>query len=94
MDIKELEYADFALQSLIKNRPIENFIFYDALNGISDFLKSQMTGDKRNLVNKNIDTFYGIKNILEIYYKGGSCLREIIEVNYLDFRNLVNQLNS
>ena len=28
MDLKELEYTDFVLKSLIKDRPVVNIIFY------------------------------------------------------------------
>jgi len=92
MILKKLEYADFVLQSLIKDRPVENIIFYNALNGIFDFLQSDMGKHKRRIVSENINILRGIKNIIEIYYNGGSCIREIIEVNYSDFRKLVDQL--
>jgi hypothetical protein len=92
MDLSKLEYANFALKSLIENRPIEKFVFYNALNGISEFFKSGMTENEKNLVNENIDVFKGIFNILKINYEGGSCIKEIIEVNYLDFNKLVNKL--
>ena len=92
MILKKLEYADFVLQSLIKDRPVENIIFYNALNGIFEFLKSDMNEYEKKVVSENIDILRGIKNIIEIYYNGGSCIREIIEVNYSDFRKLVDQL--
>ena len=92
MILKKLEYADFVLQSLIKDRPVENIIFYNALNGIFDFLQSGMSKHEERIVSENINILRGVKNIIEIYYNGGSCIREIIEVNYSDFRKLVDQL--
>jgi len=92
MILKKLEYADFVLQSLIKDRPVENVIFYNALNGIFDFLQSGMSKHEERIVSENINILRGVKNIIEIYYNGGSCIREIIEVNYSDFRKLVDQL--
>ena len=92
MDLKELEYTDFVLKSLIKDRPVVNIIFYNAMNGISNFLKSDLNEHERKVVSENIDILRGVKNIIEIYYNGGSCIREIIEVNYSDFRKLVDQL--
>jgi hypothetical protein len=92
MDLTELEYTDFVLNSLVKDRPVVNIIFYNALNGISNFLKSDMNGHEKKVVSENINILRGVKNIIEIYYNGGSCIREIIEVNYLDFRKLIDQL--
>ncbi len=92
MDLNTLEYANFALKSLVDNKPVENFVFHDALNGISDFLKSEMDEKEKDLVNRNIDVFRGITNIFKIYHKGGSCIREIIEANYMDFNSLVEKL--
>jgi len=92
MILKKLEYADFVLQSLIKDRPVENVIFYNALNGIFDFLQSGMSKHEERIVSENINILRGVKNIIEIYYNGGSCIREIIEINYSDFRKLVDQL--
>jgi len=92
MNLKPLEYANFALKSLIDNRPVEQFVFYNALQGISDFLKSDMNKSERELIDKNIDVFIGISNILKRYHEGESCIREIIEINYLDFNKLINIL--
>ena len=92
MILKKLEYADFVLQSLIKDRPVENVIFYNALNGIFDFLQSGMSKHEERIVSENINILRGVKNIIKIYYNGGSCIREIIEVYYSDFRKLVDQL--
>ncbi len=93
MNLKALEYANFAMKSLIKGRPVENFVFRDALNGISNFLKSGMKENEKELVKANIDVLNGITNILKINFEGGSCIKEIIEVNYSDFSKLVDQLH-
>ena len=92
MDFKKLEYANFALKSLIENRPVEKFVFYNALNGISEFLQSDMNKEEKNLIEKNINCFKGVSNILKIYHDEGSCIREIVEANYIDFNELINLL--
>ena len=93
MNLAYLEYTNFAFQSLISKRPVEIFVFHNALNGISDFLKSEMSEQERGLINQNMDLFYGVKNIFETYIKGGSCITEIVEANYKDFNDLVTKLN-
>ena len=57
-----------------------------------NFLKSDLNEHERKVVSENIDILRGVKNIIEIYYNGGSCIREIIEVNYSDFNKLIEQL--
>ena len=92
MDLRELEYTNFALKSLIDKRPIEIFVFHNALNGISNFLSSDMKDFERDFINENMDVFLGIINIFKRYLKNESCVREIIQVNYTDFNKLVDQL--
>ena len=92
MDLKYLEYANFALKSLIENRPVEKFVFYNALNGVSEFLQSDMSKAERDLIEKNINCLNGVSNIFKIYHDGGSCIREIVEANYMDFGALINLL--
>ena len=92
MKLEALEYANFALKSIIEKRPVETFVFYNALQGISDFLKSDMDSVERDLINKNIERFNGVINVLKIYHDGGSCIREIVEANYMDFNALINFL--
>lgn len=92
MDLRKLEYANFALKSLIEHRPVEKFVLYNALNGISEFLKSNMNGSEKRMVQENINILRGVSNILKIYHEGGSCIGEIIEANYMDFNTLINSL--
>jgi len=92
MNLNDLEYANLALKSLINHKPVEKFVFYNALNGISDFLKSEMDDSERQYINENVDVFIGISNILQRYYEGSSCISEIIEANYSDFNKLINHL--
>ena len=66
MDLKALEYANFALKSLIDDKPIEKFVFNDALVGIADFLKSEMNEAEKRYIDQNIDVFMGVSNILRI----------------------------
>ena len=93
MDLKALENANFALKSLIDDKPIEKFVFNDALVGIADFLKSEMNEAEKRYIDQNIDVFMGVSNILRINYEGRSCIKEIIEVNYTDFIKIVDHLN-
>ena len=93
MNLKDLEYANFAIKSIIEDKPLESFVYHNALNGISDFLKSKMTKKEREIVSQNITTLNGVVNILKRYNEGGSCIREIIEINYSDLTKVVDRLN-
>ena len=93
MNLKDLEYANFAIKSIIDDKPLENFVYHNALNGISDFLKSGMTKKEREIVSQNITTLNGVVNILKRYNEGGSCIREIIEINYSDFTKVIDRLS-
>ena len=92
MNLKHLEYANFVLNSIIKDRPVEKFVYYNALNGLIDFLKIEKTREEELLVYFNTDVIKGVSRIFQIYYDGGSCLKGIVEANYLDFNNLVEDL--
>ena len=95
MNLTHLHYALYALDLLVNKRPIENFVFQKALNGMLDFLESDDLDDEyRRLINENIGVFYGAKNILKTYLDGGSCIHEIIELNYLDFKKLIDEINN
>ena len=90
MDLKKLEYADFAIKSLIVDRPVEKFVFHDALNGIYDFLESGKSLQEKKLIEDNFHMFQGVINILKINLSGGSCIKEIIEVNYDGFNKFID----
>ena len=89
--LQKLEYANFALQAIIQDKHVETIVFYNALNGITEFLKSNLTARENLLVTQNINVFRGVSNILKQYYEGKSCIREIVEVNFKDFTELIDQ---
>jgi len=94
MNLTHLHYALYALDLLVNNKPIEKFVFQKALNGMLEFLESDdLEGEFRELINENIGVLYGAKNILKTYLDGGSCIHEIIELNYIDFKKLIDEIN-
>ena len=95
MNLTHLHYAFYVLSLLVNKRPVENFVLQKALNGMLEFLESDDLSDEyRKLINENIGVLYGARNILKTYVEGGICAHEIIELNYMDFKKLIDGINS
>ncbi len=92
MDLKKLEYTDFAMQSLIAKRPLNRFVLHNGLNEIYEFLSSEKSTMEQNVIDENLRVFEVITKILKVYLKGEKCIGEIMEQNYEDFRKLIETL--
>ena len=91
MNSNTLEYIDFAFRSILQKKQVEDFIFHNALNGLLSFMKSLDSSAEKNLLYNNYQTIEGVMNILKIYSEGGSCIHDLVEINFNEFNNLIEQ---
>ena len=95
MNLTHLHYVLYALELLANNKLAENAVAQKAYSRLLEFLESdELEGGYRELINENIGVLYEAKRILKIYAEGGRCNDGIIELNYLDFKKLIDGINS